>query len=429
MRRTSSLLLISICILYAITAAAAAPELNVAPTTVEWTDNRSVPVNIDQTLQYNITNENDTKRIYNVSLPRRPWLQWSANQFDLNTSETRVVNATITPQQAGTITGQFNVAYKYNQTGLNESEYGQSWQMTFDKNSYPTLQFMIDAYYRHTSIALASLDYAFTLDLGEEGSSVFKITNTGNETAYDIHLTGENLSFDKSDGFNVSAESQTLVPFSATIPRPRTNPSRATNTTYRPTITVSGRNLNQTMLPVNVTVPYKNYTEVEEDDQDISSLLDKFEEFCETNNCSAVQETVYRNRTVYVNQTPIYDANLTPEMRATLANLTALQTENWQAVRDRQRLMKQAINAQFANVTTEINRMQREHERETRRLRSTIQSLNRTIAAERETETRQQRQSSTVALVIFGLVLLLLLAVGTYYVVNELVEDDWRLIN
>lgn len=63
--------------------AAAVPELAVTPETIDRTGNHSIPANVDHAVNVTFTNQNDTKTIYNVSLPERPWLAWSANHFDL----------------------------------------------------------------------------------------------------------------------------------------------------------------------------------------------------------------------------------------------------------------------------------------------------------------------------------------------------------
>lgn len=409
-------------------AVAAVPELAVTPETIDRTDNQSIPANVGHPVNVTFTNQNDTKTIYNVTLPDRPWLSWSRNIFDLNASTSRIVTATVTPQEAGTITDQFDIPYRYNQTGLNESQFGRSWQLTFDKNFYPSMQVMVDAHYRNTTVELTSLDEAFTLKLGEQGESVFKITNTGDETAYDIRLSGDNLSFDKADGFDIAPGDETLIPFTVTIPRPQINPSEATNTTYQPTIQITGQNINDTTFPVTVTVPYQNFTTVEEEEQDIDSLLDQFKEFCETNNCSAVQRTVYRNRTVYVNQTPVYEANLTEDQMQVLANLTEIQTENWEAVRDEQNLLKQSVNTRIENLTTELNELEQRNERETRQLRRAIKSLNQTVAQKQQLEVQRQQDTSRLGWAIVILLAVLGVIATIYYVVTRYMGEDWRLI-
>lgn len=98
MHRTSSLLILGILILFLSGAATAVPELTVTPETIDRTDNQSIPAIVGHSVNVTFTNQNDTKTIYNVTLPDRPWISWSINNFDLNASTSRTVTATVTPQ-------------------------------------------------------------------------------------------------------------------------------------------------------------------------------------------------------------------------------------------------------------------------------------------------------------------------------------------
>lgn len=241
-------------------AAAAPPTLSLEPSTVDLTGNHSIPAKHNHTVEFTFTNQDSVKKIYNVTLPEKPYLSYSSNRFDLNASASRNVTVTVSTGNPKRIRDNFTynitddgvrdpVRYLYNDTS------GNSSGLTFNAESFPLLQFNIDSYWVDTSVGTTALTNEFNLSLGESDRSVFELRNTGNETAYQVNLSGDDISFDQEQLFNLSATEDPMLPFTVEIPKPETNATEATNQTYLRTIRVSGENFPDAEIDLRVHVP------------------------------------------------------------------------------------------------------------------------------------------------------------------------------
>jgi len=418
-------------------AAAAPPTLSLEPSTVDLTGNHSIPAKHNHTVEFTFTNQDSVKKIYNVTLPEKPYLSYSSNRFDLNASASRNVTVTVSTGNPKRIRDNFTynitddgvrdpVRYLYNDTS------GNSSGLTFNAESFPLLQFNIDSYWVDTSVGTTALTNEFNLSLGESDRSVFELRNTGNETAYQVNLSGDDISFDQEQLFNLSATEDPMLPFTVEIPKPETNATEATNQTYLRTIRVSGENFPDAEIDLRVHVPYKEYSDgQQEDNESISPILEEFKEYCEsTGNCSRIKETVYKNRTVYRNTTPVYPANFSNETVQALRELAENELEDDKATRQRVDLLKQAVKTDISQLNRSMRQMLQTAINQSQQAKELAKETRETNQREVQIEQQQNQNiaSQTMWTVIFLVIVggLLGAAVGVYKLYQK--SQDRRLI-
>jgi|GEM_PF-7068447 len=436
------LLTLSVLLIMFSLPAVAVPELDITPSTVNLTGNESVPANRNHTVELTVTNQDATRDIYNVTFPDKDYLYYSDNQFHLNASESRNVTATIYTPVPTKIRDQFTynksvdgerdpVKYYYNQTSGNQSE------ITFDAEHFPPMAFNIDTHWLNTSISTASLDSEFNLTFEETGDSVFKIENTGDATAYDIQLAGEDITFEQASGFNLSANDDTYVSFSVELPKPDENATEATNQTYTRAIQISGENFETSTITAEIFIPYRQY-DTEAIEQNVTErwleIQERTIELCQRDRfqdsplCGG-DVVRWRNNTEIVNRTPVYEMNLTPAEREALRTVNHTD-ERIQDLQERYDLLKHSLNTDIEQMNqTMVQRLETAVEY-SKEAKETAQAAKN--ASDQRWQVEQQRSQSiahqtTVVFVLF-LVFAALSGVAVFLYKIYQRRNDYRLI-
>lgn len=413
-------------------ATAQTPELQVEPNSLNWTEqnnNSTVSANRDHSVQFNFSNPHENKTIYNVTLEDQSFITWNETGFDINNSSYRNVSADIFLPTPTYLEGNMTVPYKYNNTIGNDSE------ITFDKNYYPFLEFALETYWIETELETDTFDTEFTANLSEERSSVFKLENVGSETAYNVSLGGEYLSFDTGDGFNVTKTEDKFVSFQVVIPKPSDagEATSATNQTYNTSIEVSGDNFNSTEIPVSVYVPFHNYTEDEEigSTDELGSLFEDFQSYCreDPGRCN-ITETVVRNQTVNQTVVKYRESNLTKEEIQALKDLSNTTTRGEEATRERVDLLKHAVLNELEGLNESMQERLSTAIKEAERAQRIANQTNNTVYSEIEQENRQEESAQRVGIMMAVAFLVISLFVAIGYAGYKWVkaQNDWRVV-
>jgi hypothetical protein len=281
----------------------------------------------------------------------------------------------------------------------------------------------VSTFYENTSVNISTFKTDFELGFGETDSSVFSIDNTGGEQAFEVEASGEDISFDEEEKFTVAEGEDELVGFDVSIPLPEENATEATNQTYERTVTVSGANFNETEFTVSVFVPFKQYDTREAE----RSLVDQFIEFCSNPEnsdsviCSDENIVEYRNNTKIVNNTPVKQANISPETEEAIQVLAQTRSEDYQDILDRVKLQQNTFRSELeatrSNFSEKLDDVGEEAERNTEMIRS----LNQSIVENNEEELREAENRTFWVMLLVSVVVL--------YVVGKLIAwtvENWE---
>jgi hypothetical protein len=404
-RRTSALLLT--VVLLGSTAAAQVPEFNVVPDTVD--ENLSAYNQHD--LEFTFTNP-DSRDIFNLTLENTSYLSWDTNNFRLNSSQTKTVNASFYTENVTTFNETLTSTYKY---GGSDND--------FDGEN---ISIQVSTFYENTGVNVSALNKDFELEFGATDTSAFTIENTGSEDAFGVELQAEDIKFDRSDGFTVPAGEDVLVQYDVSIPKPEDNATAATNRTYEREVTVSGENFNESGFTAEVFVPFKQYDTSEAQE----NFADRFVEFCrdypESNFCTGEQIVEYRNNTKVVNNTPVYEANLTEDTKEALQILAQTRSEDYQDILNRVKLQQNTFRSELEATRSNFSENLEEVQEDYSEVNQSLQNVTEMVRQTNQEELRESR-SRTFWLQI-GVFVLFLYVVGrgvrwTYENWEELTED------
>lgn len=395
------------------------PDLEVDTSEINRTGNQSVDAN--RVHEYNITfsNNDSSEKIYNVTLENsssfqdrmldNDYISFSDNRFNINASESKTVQALVEIPSPQKFNDSLEIPYYYNDTEGNDTG------IKFDANKFPQIDFAFESEWVETNISKNVLENKFELDFEESGTSTFDIENEGSENAYYINLSGQDVSFE-DDNFNISRNDHRLIDFSVKIPKPDENATAKTNQTYTRTVNISGDNFESKSFDVEVFVPYKDYNEsTDEKQKEFIEDLQDLQDFCneEGNDDLPIcggEVVRTENNTKVVNQTPVYEANLTNEQLDNLANLSDVYLEDINGLRNRinnlkrrQDYNRKQLQKNFTSLRTELSQKVKENE-------ETLQDIkdlrNRTLQQERErtqfAKTWRYGVISLVSLVLIG---------------------------
>jgi hypothetical protein len=383
------------------------PEFNVVPDTVD----EDLAAHVQHDLEFTFTNQDSTEDIYNVTLENTSYLSWEPNDFRLNASQTRTVNASFYTENITSINDSLSSSYRYN--GSDNAFEGEN------------ISIEVSTFYRNTSVNLSAFEKEFELDFGETDSSVFRVRNTGGEDAFNLSLEGEDISFDRDPGFTVPEGDDVLVQYDVGIPLPEEDATEATNQTFNRTVQVSGENFNTTSFNVSVFVPFKQY-DTEEAER---SLVDQFIEFCSDPEnrdsviCSDEQIVEYRNNTEYVNNTPVYEANLTEEEKNALRVLANTRNEDYQDILDRVKLQQNTFRTELEQTRGNFSENLDQVESETEENTVMIRSLNDSINEYGERQMQEARNRTFWMQLGVGILVLAILGRLSWWVYENL--DEW----
>jgi hypothetical protein len=391
-------------ILFSALSAAQVPQINVVPDGVD----RNVSAYNQHGFEFSFTNQDSSRKIYNVTLENTSYLTWEQNRFNLNASQTRTVNASFYTENITTINDSLESDYKYSGSA--------------NDFSGPNISIEVSTFYRNTSVSVEPFETSFELPFDESDSSVFRVENTGNETAFDVTVEGEDVEFSRS-GFDVQPGEDVLVQYNVSLPKPESNATAATNQTYQRTVQVSGENFNETEFTASVFVPFKQY-DTEEAGED---LVDQYMELCRENPdsviCSDKQIVKWRNNTEYVNNTSIYRANLTEEQLTALQVLANTRSEDYQDILQRVRLQQNTFRSELQKTRSNFSENLGEVEEEAQDNTRMIRSLNETINEYGERQLQEARNRTFWMQLGVGIIVFYLIGRGCWWIYQN--WDDW----
>jgi len=384
-------------VLFSGVSAAQVPQLNVVPDGVD----RNVSAYNQHGFEFSFTNQDSSRKIYNVTLENTSYLTWDRQKFNLNASQTRTVNASFYTENITTINESLSSSYKY--SGSDNDFSG------------PNISIEVSTFYENTSVSVSAFEQDFELQFGESDSSVFRVENTGNETAFDVTVEGEDVEFSRS-GFDVAPGEDVLVQYNVSIPKLEENATAATNQTYERAVRVSGENFNETEFTASIFVPFKQYDTQEAE----RSLVDRFTEFCMENPdsviCSDKQIVKYRNRTEYVNNTTFYRANFTEEQLEALQVLANTRSEDYQDILQRVRLQQNTFRSQLEKTRSNFSENLGEVGDETQQNTRMIRSLNETINEYGERQLQEARNRTFWMQLGVGILVFYLIGKGCWWI-------------
>jgi len=396
-RRKAALLLAGL--VFASAATAQVPEFNVVPNTVD--ENLSAYNQHD--LEFTFTNP-DSMDIFNVTLENTSYLSWDTNNFRLNSSETKTINASFYTESVTTFNDTLTSTYKYN--GSDNDFDGEN------------ISIEVSTFYENTSVDVSPLTTDFELEFGASDTSAFTIENTGSEDAFGVELQAEDITFDRGDGFTVPAGEDVLVQYDVSIPKPEENATGATNQTYEREVMVSGENFNESRFTAEVFVPFKQYDTNEAQE----NFADRFVEFCsdypESNFCTGEQIVEYRNNTRVVNNTPVYTANLSEDTKEALQILAQTRKQDYQDILSRVKLQQNTFRSELESTRSNFSESLDEAETEIQQNTEMIRYLNRTIVENNRAEL-QEAKKQTLFRMIEAVFVIFALFVGAVILVYK----------
>jgi len=374
---------------------AAAQSLSVAPSSIE--DN----VSAGHVHEYNFTVENTgSTNLENVTLGNTSYLEWSSNRFTLNSSETRSVNASIYTEEDTLL----NTTLETNYTVNGSTQDGSNISVD------------VDTFYRDTNASIDVLNRDFELGFGESDSSAFTVTNTGDETAYNVSLSGGNVTFDRDSGFQIEPGEDVLVQYDVSIPKPEVNATEATNQTYSVPVTVSAANFEEKSFSADVFVPFKQYDTEEEEKSLVQEILENREaliEFCsmEENEDSLLcgnQIVRYRNVTETEYRTPQANVTLTEDEIESLKQLANERNETLEKLLRRTKLLESYFDSELqeteSKISSNLSSVDSEVEDLKRRENRRWDNVSEFIQEEKREEQGQTTNQIIIGLLLAGLV-------------------------
>ncbi len=395
-------------VLFSTLSAAQVPQINVVPDEVD----RNVSAYNQHEFEFSFTNQDSSRKIYNVTLENTSYLTWEQNKFNLNASQTRTVNALFYIENITTINDTLESSYKY--SGSDNDFSG------------PNISIEVSTFYRNTSISVEPFETSFELPFGESDSSVFRVENTGTKTAFNVTVEGEDVEFSRNS-FDVAPGEDVLVQYNVSIPKPDSNATAATNQTYSRTVQVSGENFNQTEFTASVFVPFKQYDTEEAEEEAIDTLVQFCSDNPEATICSGEQIVKWRNNTKYVNNTSIYRANFTEEQLTALQVLANTRAEDYQDILQRVRLQQNTFRSELQKTRSNFSENLGEVENETQQNTRMIRSLNETINEYGERQLQEARNRTFYVQLGVGIIVFYLVGRGCWWIYvnrNELTQDE-----
>lgn len=401
---------LSSILLFMIAGASAIPELSVSRDSVNLTGNDSVYAGEVQVEEFQFLNENDSKKIYDVELENRPWIEWNNSvngslEFDLNESDSRQVSARISPPNPGLVNETMEFSYRYNDSG----------DLTSNKNFYPETSFLVNSSWRPTEISTNIFTTEYTLNLSEEESGVFQVVNEGNETAYSVEASGEYLDVSPSSQ-NVSGDE--FFNYDLVIPKPDgyQEATNMTNQSYSTSIVVSGENFESKEIPITIDIPYREYEPEIEENGSVSKVLESFKNWCSSNpeECN-ITETVYKNRTVTVNNTPVYEANFSEEEIQSIVNNTEQSRERTERIIQEFQLVKQLMNTRFDNFNETLERRTEKALNQSEKAMEQSEQTQQAVVTEYRQEDKREKDASQLGIMIIGITVFMALLLGGGY--------------
>ncbi|WP_313694219.1 glycoside hydrolase family 2 protein [Halorarum halobium] len=373
---------------------------------------RNVSAYNQHEFEFSFTNQDSSRKIYNVTLENTSYLTWEQNKFNLNASQTRTVNALFYIENITTINDTLESSYKY--SGSDNDFSG------------PNISIEVSTFYRNTSISVEPFETSFELPFGESDSSVFRVENTGTKTAFNVTVEGEDVEFSRNS-FDVAPGEDVLVQYNVSIPKPDSNATAATNQTYSRTVQVSGENFNQTEFTASVFVPFKQYDTEEAEEEAIDTLVQFCSDNPEATICSGEQIVKWRNNTKYVNNTSIYRANFTEEQLTALQVLANTRAEDYQDILQRVRLQQNTFRSELQKTRSNFSENLGEVENETQQNTRMIRSLNETINEYGERQLQEARNRTFYVQLGVGIIVFYLVGRGCWWIYvnrNELTQDE-----
>ena len=246
---------------------------------------------------------------------------------------------------------------------------------------------------------------------------MFRVENTGNETAFNVSLEGEDVEFERDSGFNIQPGEDVLVTYNVSIPRPDSDATEATNQTYEREVSVSGENFNESGFTASVFVPFKQYDSEEAE----RSLVDQFIEFCsEPGNsdsviCSDRQIVRYENNTETVYRTPEANVTLTNEEIWALKQLSNTTTEKYNDILSRVRLQQNTFRSELQETRSNFSGNFNETSSEIEQLNQSVQNVTEMVEENNEAELQEAQNRSFWMMMIFVTVLVALLVKAGFW--------------
>ncbi len=391
-------------------AAADVPEVTVSPNllTKNWSAGH------EHRAEFTFENNDTGDRVLNMTVPDTKYWNITPNKFDINASSTYTVEAVFYGESQNKIGQELNSTYYY---GGSDNDF-----------SGPALQTTVDLFYRSTSVTVQPFRRTFQdMELGESASSVFRVENTGNETAYNVEVNGsENVELGKTGQFNLTSGEAVIVRYNVTIPTPETNKTAATNQTYTFDVEASAANSEISSFSAEAFVPFKQYDSIKKQ-KDVIEQLQKIQQFCQQDEnedlaiCGS-DVVKYRNRTKIINNTPQANVTLTEdELRSlkTIANKTDLGIEN---LVHRMKLQQNTIRHEQNQTRQVLKDIASELKERNRQQASKIRDLNQSLTRvyhEEQQEDKRRGFWGTVQAAVLGF---LIISSGIYVGVQKLNE-------
>lgn len=392
-------------ILFSSLSVAQVPEFNVVPNMVD----EDLAAHVEHDLEFTFTNQDSSRDIYNVTLENTSYLSWEPNNFRLNASQTRTVNAIFYTENLTSINDTLSSSYRYN--GSDNAFDGEN------------ISINVSTFFRNTSVNLSVFKSDFELGFGETESSVFTVENTGDEDAFKVELEGEDISFDRDSSFTVAEGEDELVQYDVEIPLPEENATAATNRTYNRTVRVSGENFNDTEFTVSVFVPFKQYDTEDAERNFADDIVQFCNDFPESKFCTGEEIVVRENNTRYVNNTPVYEANLTEEEKNALRVLANTRSEDYQDILDRVKLQQNTFRSELERTRGNFSENLDQVESETKENTEMIRSLNQSIVENNKRELQEARNRRFWMQLGVVILVLWLLARGVWFVYEN--WEEW----
>lgn len=411
MIRKLAVALFIVC-LSSVSVAQEVPELNIVPGDVD----ENLSAFNSHELEFTFANQDSSQAIHNVTVDNTSYLEWNEYGFDLEAGESRNVNASFYTENITEFNDTLQSRYGYNET-----------DNRFDG---PNISFQASTFYEETELSLSTFETDFELEFDEVGESVFRISNTGNETAFNVSLEAEDVEFDTEDGFDIPVDDDILVEFDVVIPTPDVDdPTDSTNQTYSRDIEVTGENFNDTGFEASVFVPFNQFDREAAEE----AFIDRFIEFCSDPDnsdsviCSDEQIVRYENQTETVYRTPEANVTLTDEEVLSLKELSTTTTEKYNDILHRVRLQQNTFRSELNSTRSNFSSGLESVEESTEANTAMIRSLNQTIVESNEAQLQEAENRSFWMMLIFVVVLLYVLVRGVLWLYknwDDLTEDS-----
>ena len=240
----------------------------------------------------------------------------------------------------------------------------------------------------------------YTLNVFQSQDGILSLTNTGNNTAQNIQLSGTWMTFN-TNNFNLNpGETKGIV---YTI-KPMLSKTNDTNKTYVQNLVVNG-NFNSISIPISITVNYANLDSTNQS-SNYQSLLALLEQFCADN----PQETFCQNKPsiVYVGNGTDQNFNVTYSTEQVKQIYAYIFAQG-----DAQSVMNNYLKETLNNISHRIDDIQN----------TTASSLN--VVSNSQAQTQQSSGNLTVTIIIFimlaicGLIFTLILVIRKYREKNK----------